>query len=141
MATFYRVHELAVFGYTNPGGEVYDVIYDIAKDARNLAKTIYAPIKTGKLRKNIAAGRPDKTGPYGVSGYVSNNLKYAHFVHYGTTGPITAHGGQKMKFAASKPRADGTSFFIYAKSVSGQKANPYLARALTHAMANFRAGA
>lgn len=135
MARFYRVHEAAVQSFLAPGQPVYDMIYDISKDARDNAKFI-VPKRTGDLMRSISAGRPDRTGAFGLSGYVSSNRKYAEWVHDGTTGPIRSHSGKKMKFRSNK----GNGPFVYKKVVRGQTGVPFLARGLQTAMAKFRAG-
>lgn len=131
----YRVHENAVMAYMRPGGEVYD---ELDKIGRNISKygKAFAPKRTGDLARNIRANRPKTEGPYKGSVLVYNNIRYARYVHEGTTGPIRAKSGKAMRFRTKR----GAGPYMFAMSVSGQRANPYLERAVETSMGIFRAG-
>ena len=129
MAVFFRVHEAAVQSFIEPGGEVHDLIHDVAKDAKAFSVQ-FAPMRTGKLKRNIYVGQPKRVAIYGLSSTVAANVRYALWVHQGTRGPIRSKSGKKLK-VVSFP-SGGISFH---KQVRGQTANPFLARGLRAAMA------
>lgn len=147
MAKFFRVHERDVMSFNDPGQPVYDMLDDLAWNMREYSRA-YAPVKTGKLRSRIAKLKPSRVGPYGLEAGVAVNLKYAMFVHDGTTGPIHANGfvtgkngetrRKKMKFMSGKGASGGR--MLYKEEVRGQRANPFLLKGFETGMASFRAG-
>lgn len=142
---FYRVDEVAVARYVQPGGEVHDLVDDLATTMRRAARG-YAPKRTGFLRSRIAKLSTVTEGPNKAAGGIAVNLKYAKFVEWGTSGPITAKGmvknkrtgkmvPKKMKFRTN----NGDGPYMYASAVSGQKPQLFMRRAHDHVMASFYA--
>lgn len=92
-----------------------------------------APVDTGRLRSAIV-GNVDTKGDQLV-GTVSANVNYALFVHegtgvYGPTGsPITPKAGQFLVFTPK-----GASRPVFARSVQGQRPQPFLTDALPAAV-------
>lgn len=130
-----RVHETAVLRYNLPGGEVYGAVEGVIEDGRDYAK-MYAPIRTGRLWRNIRHARPAPRGAYQISGYFYANIGYARYVNNGTVGPITSKNGKNMHFRGGL----GKGPWVSAESVSGQRPQRFMERGLTTAMVKFRAG-
>lgn len=144
---FYRVHEGAVLSFMDPGDVVDDLVWDVTRTARDLA-ILYAPVRTGRLKANIRASRPKRTGIYENAATVTANVGYALYVHDGT-GRIYPKNGKyltvpirvgsvsgadiRAQFASNRRAGDSRGYFL-AKSVSGQRAQPFLAEALSTAM-------
>ncbi len=85
-------------------------------------------IDTGRLRASIDVELIKRVK---LAARIGTNVEYALFVHEGTGiygpkhTPITPKTSRYLQF---KPR--GSSDFVYAKSVKGMKANPFLVNAL-----------
>lgn len=87
---------------------------------------IAAPIRSGTIKRshNLAL---TPVGSTGVRASVGNYADHALYVHEGTTGPIFATGGGNLWL-----RPSPASWFPrggQAKSVRGQEANPWIAKA------------
>lgn len=141
-SVFYRVHDHAVQGFIEPGGEVNDLVNKILYSGKMFAKA-YAPVRTGRLKGNIRHANAKADGPFIGSGYIYANLGYAWYVEKGTTGPIRSTRGMvtdrygnlqpaKMKFLAVKGKRAGT--FVYRESVKGQRAQHFMENGLKSAM-------
>ena len=139
MAVTYRVHESTVLSYME---NVEDLVWDTLRTTRDLAK-LYAPARTGRLRQSIRATRPRRNGVYTYSGTCSASVKHALWVHDGVPGRIYPKRGKyltvpKMKGAVSGAtlrKGGGPRMYWLAKSVRGQRAQPFLADALKDSMA------
>jgi hypothetical protein len=140
MPVTYRVHENAVLSYMD---EVDNLVWNVLRSTRDIAKR-NAPVRTGRLRDSIRASRPRRYGVYQYSGTVSASVKHALWVHDGTTRiyPKSARyltvpvrsgslSGTQLKTAGQAGNARG---YFLARSVSGQRPQPYLANALRQAM-------
>jgi hypothetical protein len=150
----FRVHERAVASYILPGGEVDDLLWDVARSTRDIAKTM-APKRTNKLARSTRANRPKPTGLLRSAALVYNNAGHVLHVHDGTPtilagknsyltiprvnqgGPLNLSGGmlRKQWIAGGGYRGGEPKPYFTTKAVSGQKANPFLANALGLAMA------
>lgn len=128
---FFRVHEREVQEFIEPGGEAYELLHNTLQSAGKHARR-FAPVRTRKLRNNIYVSQVQRDGPYKGSGTVAANVKYAWFVHNGTTGPIRSKSGKKLKVHLG-PRESGS--VVFRKQVRGQAAQPFLKRGLDVAMA------
>jgi len=150
----FRVHERQVGRYIMPGGEVNDLIWDIAKNTRTIARAT-APRRTGKLAGATRANRPKPTGLLRAASLVYNNAGHVLHVHDGTprisakgkgylTIPRMSYAGGPMNPSGSLLRrswiasggygsGDPKPYFT-TRSVAGQRANPFLANALSAAM-------
>jgi hypothetical protein len=150
----FRVHERQVGRYIMPGGEVNDLIWDIAKDTRTIARKT-APRRTGKLAGATRANRPKPTGLLRAAALVYNNAGHVLHVHDGTPtitakgkgyltiprenyagGPINPSGGTlRRQWLASGGYGSGEPKpYFTTRSVRGQDAQPFLANALSTAM-------
>lgn len=140
MAVTYRVHESAVLSYMD---EVDDLVWDVLQTTRDLAK-LYAPSRTNRLRSSIRASRPKRYGIYKYSGTVSASVKHALWVHDGTS-RIYPKMGKYLTVPQHKGPLSGTALkaaggsgknklYFLAKSVRGQRAQPYLKDALGEAL-------
>lgn len=86
--------------------------------------TATAPARSGVLKVSHRNKGSLRAGPYRITGRVSNVADHAAFVHEGTYGPITPRTSPNLLL---RP---GNGFgFRSARSVNGQRANPWLARA------------
>ena len=82
-----------------------------------------APIATGKLRADISVIEEPRAHEISVGN--TKLIEYAKYVYYGTG----LHGPKKRRITPKKAKALKTPYG-YRKSTAGQKANPYLDRAL-----------
>lgn len=132
-----------------PGEPVYELVWDALKTTRDLA-ILYAPSRTGTLRRSIRANRPHKTGIFTNSGTVYANARHALWVHEGTS-RIYPHGrwltvpnrkshvsGATLR-AAGPQSGPGRQYFL-THSVRGQRAQPFLADALHTAIGGIDVG-
>lgn len=143
MPTFIKVHENIVQSYIQPGGEVYDLVYDVAKNSQKFARA-HVNSRTGRLAKSITANRPKVDGIYQNSSLVWTNVKYATWVHEGTmeifptrgkhllvpNAPGSLSGSQLKKMHL----AGGPKLYHKRTSVSGQDSNPFLLYGLREAL-------
>jgi hypothetical protein len=87
-----------------------------------------APVQTGALRGSLNMQMTNEGGVPGVR--IGTPLKYAVYVHEGTG----IHAGRGYIYPTSARmlawRQFGTGQFIFAKRVAGQRANPFLLKAL-----------
>lgn len=137
----YRVHENAVLSYR---GEVSDLVWDVLRDTREIAQNVTAPRRSGRLANNIRAARPKPSGIYQFSGTCSSSVGYSLYVHDGVKGRIYPRGkyltvphvegplsGAALKASGGSGRA---KLYFLAKSVRGQRPQPFMAEALTIAI-------
>lgn len=96
-------------------------IYRVGAETVNVAKEHTAPIKTGRLKRDIMVVRVDARS---VTIGNTAGVRYAKFVHGGTG----LYGAKKRKITPKKARALKTPYG-YRKSIKGQKPNPYLLKA------------
>lgn len=156
---FIRVHEGAVQSFLLPGQPVDRLIHNTAQHARAFARD-HINNRTGALALGIQVNQPTRTGPLTNSSLVWTRTKYALYVHegtgrifpkngkmltipknnYGIGGGGNPSGGSLRKAWRSGGRAefpDGAPYFTR-RSISGQKANPFLQKGLAEAMALVR---
>lgn len=142
---FFRVHEGAVLSFMNPGDVVDELVWDVAKTTRDLA-ILYAPVRTGRLKGSIRGSRPKRTGIYTNAANVTANAGYALYVHDGTsriypklgrylTVPLRkgSVSGAAIRGSGNRRPGDSRPYFL-ARSVAGQRSQPFLADALKVAM-------
>jgi len=96
------IHEHEVQAYIRPGGEVRDLINDIARDARTEARLILVRGKYGSKNGNhyrsgrLSGGnnwnRAKDTGPLTAASLFYNNAKHVWYFMEGTKGTIKAKG-------------------------------------------------
>ena len=146
MPVFFRVHEGAVASFMDPGDVVDDLVWDVTRTTRDLA-ILYAPVRTGKLKGSIRASRPKRTALYKNQSNVTANAGYALYVHDGT-GRIYPKKGKYLTVPLRKGVLDGSTIrgaggnrrpgdprpYFLARSVRGQRSQPFLADALRVAM-------
>lgn len=150
----FRVHERQVGRYIMPGGEVDDLIWDVARSTRDIARAT-APRRTGRLARSTRANRPKPTGLLRSAALVYNNAGHVLHVHDGTPpitakgkgwltipranhagGPINPSGGELRRawIKAGGYDGGGDKPYFTTRAVRGQSANPFLANALSAAM-------
>lgn len=153
-----RVHEWRVQEYLQPGGEVYDLVHDVARDARFHART-YIHNRSGKLAAGIQVNRPSRTNGLAIASTVFTRTSYALYVHEGTANNGAGYIYPKNGKVLTIPRAKGGSVsggtlrkmwrggkvastegkpYFTARRVHGQRANPFLRKGLRDAMAQLR---
>lgn len=149
MPSWVRISEPGVQSIISDGGDVWELIDDIAlATARNAVSLLLVGghVRTGKLMERITANNPKRTAPYGIQATVWANMRYATWVHEGT-GPVITAGGKFMPVPKNRSSivrgtvlakaGDRGSYGLH-KSVRGQKAVKYLSRGLGIAMASKR---
>ena len=120
------VYDSRIQAMSAPGGDVYRYAQGKARTTAALAE-VEAPKRSGR---RAASFRTDpRTVRNGAVARVRANAHYAVYVHEGTTGPITGHSGRLWV-----PVAPRSAKRRWMDSVSGQSANPFLARALSASM-------
>lgn len=154
---FFRVHENKVQEYLMPGQAVNDMVYQTAVDARRIAR-LAIHNRTGTLARMIQVNRPARYGVYKISSLVFTRTKYALYVHEGT--PTIFPKKRKVLTIPKHAQNNGLNFsgsalrqqwraggvgtfpagrpFFTAKSISGQRANPYLRIGMEAALAKQR---
>jgi hypothetical protein len=149
---FVRVDEKGVQRFISPGGDVWDLIDDIA--VRTAQNAVAILILGGHVRKghaggligNITANNPKRTAPFGIQAAVWANVRHAVIVHEGSKAQITA-GGKFMPVPTNRRAIHRGSVLAAAgdrgayglhKRVSGQRAIKYLDKGLGLAMASKR---
>lgn len=120
------------------GGDVWDAMERIGREHLGMA-LIEAPVRTGELRSlhNLALTPYKKRG---VRYTVGNYAEHALFVHGGTRPIITAGNGfwDDGRIAFLGPMAPWMGRdALYAPWVSGQEANPWIARAADIVLAKY----
>lgn len=152
---FIRVHDAKVQEFIQPGGEVNDLVHSVALDTRFYARG-FINNRSGELGARIQVNRPSQTGPWLISSLVFTRSHYALYVHEGTanngagyiyptnhkylTVPVNRRsavsGGNLKKQWRSGGRYTMSQKPYYSMlRVHGQKANPFLAKGLSAAMA------
>lgn len=124
------VYDTQVAGLFLPGGDVWGWMRSVGFEHMQMA-AIEAPVRTGQLKglHNLAL---TPSGRNHVRYSVGNYADYAVYVHEGTTGPITSVGWDDGGPAFLAIRPVPHSWFPnggFVRSVSGQEANPWIARA------------
>lgn len=152
-----RVHEWRVQEFIQPGGEVYDLVHDVARDARFHARR-YIHSRSGKLAAGIQVNRPTRRHQLAIASTVFTRTSYALYVHEGTanngTGYIYPKNGKVLTVPRSKTSVSGGTLrkmwrggqmqsteakpYFTARRVRGQKSNPFLRKGLRDAMAQLR---
>jgi hypothetical protein len=102
---------------------VIAIMHEQTETVARIARTL-VPVKTGKLRSSIVVS-VNVTGQ-GTVGRVAATAPHALWVHDGTRGPIRPKNAKMLSWVGAGGR-------IYARQVRGQKAQPFLTRALSAA--------
>lgn len=95
-----------------------------AKEIERMARLL-APKRTGRLAASHVTLPTRGSNQYHKVYRVSAQAYYSRYVHDGTHGPITGRNGW-VKIPAARARGSRT---VVVRSVRGQRANPWLARA------------
>ncbi|ALY10563.1 hypothetical protein FDH86_gp028 [Arthrobacter phage Tank] len=152
---FIRVHEHKVREFIQPGGEVYDLVYNTAKTTKYLAAEVHINSRSGELKRSLQVNRPHSRHTLGIASLVFTRAKHALWVHDGTanagTGYIYPKNGKYLVVPGKKggsvrggtlrkvwrngsAEATGSKPYFTTLAVRGQKPNPYLEKALSEAM-------
>lgn len=156
---FVRVHESAVQSFLLPGQPVDKLVHDTAILTKYFAQG-HINNRTGTLSRMIQVNRPSRSGALETTSLVFTRTKYALYVHDGTSRIFPKHGKYlavprrrqgapnlsggtlRKMWKASKARKHnkmtGGKPYFTTRSVSGQKANPFLKLGLSEAMALLR---
>lgn len=158
------IHEHEVQAYIRPGGEVRDLVNDIARDARTEARFILirgkygsrngSHYRSGRLSGGNNWNRAKDTGPLTAASEFYNNAKHVWYFMEGTRGIIKPKGpyllvprkitpqysrhskgaGSELYAAWAGRNKKGYKGFFQAKKVRGQKAKPFMVDALRASM-------
>ena len=122
------IYDSGIAAMSLPGGAIWRWARQRSVRVERTAKA-FAPIRTGELRRSIYATY-EPSPPKEVIMEVHATAYYAQYVHEGTFGPILPRSGKFLKFKGR----DGHN--VYARSVSGQRPQPFLTDALLLVMAD-----
>lgn len=124
MTARFVANHAGIASLTLPGGQVYRWVDRFTGTVENIARR-NAPVGRGELRASIH--RTPTSGLLSASrGQVRSAAPHSLWVHEGTTGPIRSTSGGVMPIH-NRAR---TTVVAYRETVSGQRAQPFLARAL-----------
>lgn len=152
---FVRIHDAKVQEFLQPGGEVNELVHDVARDTRHFAR-LHINNRSGELGRRLQVNKPSQTGPWLVASLVFTRSHYALYVHEGTAnngaGYIYPTNHKYLTVPRNRRSAEsgGTLKRMYRSGgkytmhqrpyysmlrVHGQKANPFLQKGLHEAMA------
>jgi hypothetical protein len=152
---FVRIHDAKVQEFLQPGGEVNELVHEVARDTRFFARG-HIRNRTGELARMIQVNKPSQTGPWLVASLVFTRTKYALYVHEGTANNgagyiypknhkyLTVPRDRRSTVSGSTLKRAWRSGGRYTMNqrpyysmlrVHGQKANPFLQKGLHEAMA------
>lgn len=121
-----------------PGGDVWGWMGGVGAEHLQAAY-MFAPRRSGHLASQhypVAIITPYKKR--GVRYTIRNDADYALFVHEGTTGPIVADYWDDGTQSFLGPMAPWGGFSTpFARSVSGQRANPWINKAGEFVLAQY----
>lgn len=149
-SAYFHVHEGPVHAYHEPGGEVYNLIWEVGTAAAVLARG-YVGKRSYKLHNTIQANRPSQRGGYAIAGLLFANAKHALWHHEGTPqifpkkgryltvprgheGTKISGGQLRRNWMGESKGSRGAKPYFLARTISGQKGNPYLRDGLEDAM-------
>lgn len=125
------VYDSKITAMNAPGGMVYRYTDHKTESVMRFAKA-FAPKRTGRLaggiRKDVRQTSRDR-----VVGRVRSTARHSKWVHEGTYGPIVGKGARHDNMMRLPPY--GMYGAKLKAQVAGQRANPFLARALAPGMA------
>lgn len=122
------VYDSRIQAMSAPGGDVFRYAQRKAQRTASFAKA-FAPKRTGRLAAGIRSDT--RTVVQGAVGRTRSTAHYSAYVHEGTTGPIVATNSEKGLWV---PRRKYGYKRGWRDSVAGQRANPFLDRALSASM-------
>jgi hypothetical protein len=98
----FYINDPGVQSYIRPGGEVRDLVNDLAREAHALARSYLLlgkygsvsgnHIRSGRLYGGTNWNRAKDSGPLSAYATLYNNANHVHYFMSGTTGPITGKG-------------------------------------------------
>jgi hypothetical protein len=163
MAKFLNIHEEAVQSYIRPGGEVNDLLNDVARDTKayGAAYISNGHIRSGRLLRGLFWNRAKLVGPLQGVARAGSSAKHTVWFHDGTAGkglgyirhpnmivPKNRHaahtslafkgaGAEQMAFWKSRTKAQQKRGrgFTYKNQVRGQRAKPFLREGLAVSLA------
>lgn len=118
-----KVYDLEIEKMFRRNGEVGRYQRDLRRDMKTEAIR-QSPKRSGDIARSHSDGGSLMSGRLRSRGYIRNSSGHASFVHEGTSGPIRP---KTARFLRLPPGAGHPA--IYARSVAGQAANPWIARA------------
>lgn len=161
MPRWLDIHEEAVQSYIRPGGEVNDLLNDVAKEVKRYSYlyVLGGHVRSGRLLGGLYWNRAKDTGPLTAFSRAGSSAKHTRYF-MDVTGPIiTGHpfmlvpkyrkaihhspatkgAGSELFIAwnaAGRPKR-GRGFYR-AQTVAGYKAHPFLQEGLAAALAKER---
>lgn len=128
MAVVVRINDRGIQSLTAPGGDVWRMVRRMGRNTSVLAKAEAPPRGTGRLEAGIQD--PEMTTvPFEAQARVRSTARHSLWVHEGTQGPIRRPGRGPMPIH----NRSRTAVLAFSRRVRGQRANPFLARALREA--------
>lgn len=140
-----RIDRDAVIRMNQPTGMVHRWTVGLADEVLDIC-IVTAPERSGELKLGLHRGSGSWSRA-GVSVRVISDAKHTTYVHGGTYGGITAKSHRAMRLGSLNPslpiatRANRKSLVgtranrSHARMVGGQKAKPFMSRALRQVMA------
>lgn len=129
--SFVRINQAAVIGITSPGGEGYRWFKRHVEVPAGTLAQVNTPVRKGTLRAgNFTEMGANQSGLWVTLG---NTADHATYVHEGTDGPIFPRG-EFLLLGRQSLTGPGYPRFMYARSVSGQRSQPWLAESMAEAL-------
>lgn len=125
------VYDSRISSLFTPGG---DAAKHVDKFLRQVLRRSIAtaPVgQTGTIKRSHGKFGPLKRGRYNAEGHVFNTASHSKWVHEGVKGRIYPKRGPVLHFRTSAGR------WVSAKSVRGQRANPWISDAATKTLSRF----
>jgi hypothetical protein len=148
VATRYRVkvYDSQIASLFSPGQPAWEEHRKLMEKIRRRSRAIAPRRGAGRGRQIYASHYVNmiRQGRYGARGYVGNTAPHAAWVHDGVKGRIRPTRGPDSRLVVPKIRGSyrftGTlsKAFYPAKSVAGQRANPWMSRAARQVLASYR---
>lgn len=155
---FLNIHEEAVQSYIREGGEVADLLNDVARGTYHFGQRYIANghVRSGRLLRGLFWNRSKLSGPLQGTARAGSSAKHTTYFHDGTGTinhpnmivPKNRHAAHtslafkgagaeqlaKWKGKTSKQKARGKGV-TFKNSVSGQRAKPFLTLGLAASLA------
>jgi hypothetical protein len=121
------INHAGISSMNYPGGHVYQFTRRMGRNTSHLGR-VFAPKRRGELAAGV--DEPNmRSFATGVEAFIWSTARHTMWVHEGTRTPITRPNGGIMPIH----NASRTAVIAFRSAVRGQRANPFLARALRDA--------
>jgi len=156
----FYIHDTTIEEYVTPGGEVNDLLWEVAKDTRDYGKAyvLAGHTRSGRLARSIYANRPVLDGAFKAVSRTGATARHAlYFMN--DTGPMIGHApymlvpknrgtahidtsskgvGEDLYRQWKAGGKKGKPQFFRAKIIRGYKGHPFLEEGLRVALAKHR---